>query len=75
MATGWIDMNASRYKPEWGHWSVAVWDSILGRKVWEEMFPVGPCGPQDGTIGSPEREGFCSRLDEALKRFRMTEGA
>lgn len=53
-------MNAASQRfADWGHWGLGFWSGERGatgaRAVAELPFPVGPHGPQDGFLGSPER--------------------
>lgn len=46
-----------RQKVEWGNWGITLYAEADGKNVFfgKLYFPVGPQGPIDGHIGSPER--------------------
>lgn len=58
----------------WGHWAISLFvaenygsevESFFG----EISFPVGPQGPVDGLLGSPERR----RYEDAIKQWAAGE--
>lgn len=53
-------------KVDWGHWSL---DFIVDGRVYARLFfPVGPQGPADGTLGSPERQRYLEYCDAWIQR-------
>jgi hypothetical protein len=46
-------------KASWGHWSLTLWVETPAPMVFHNVyFQVGPQGPQDGFLGSPERQRY-----------------
>lgn len=61
----------------WGHWGLTFseGEGPDWRQVASLPFPVGPQGPQDGFLGSPERERYREACRAWTERGELPEGA
>lgn len=64
----------------WGHWGISFWngdrnDQPTWQAIAEVSFPVGPQGPMDGFIGSPERQRWIDACRVWTERGELPEGA
>jgi hypothetical protein len=62
-------------RTDWGHWGLTFVERVDER--WETRgriyFPVGPQGPVDGCIGTPERQRWLEVADAWVKDGRLPE--
>lgn len=63
---------------DWGHWGLTFWEGERDdhpQAIAALPFPVGPCGPCDGWLGSPEREALREKGRLWTERGELPEGA
>lgn len=62
---------------EWGHWGLTFMEPQpdasrnYGKIIGTVPFPVGNCGPCDGTVGSPQREKYRAMCKAWMERGEL----
>jgi len=72
-------VSATRFV-SWGHWGIGFWegdrnDLDICQAIAQISFPVGPCGPMDGTLGSREHLNYQRMCSAWVDTGEMPDGA